>query len=187
MESQLLENTNIKITCHDADKCLGEYCTIHNRSDHVMRSFPQMWRSDRGFMERICPHGVGHPDPDEVYLNNKWDWSHACDGCCLEKNTSIENTIIDDSIIDDSKYKRSPIGTIYKNNEGEIMQLTFESSVSEKYSKHEVEWYWRKAIYDEIRQSLPNYNNHPRSDYWHGVERVIDIIMQRNHIDQIQE
>lgn len=86
MESQFLENTDIKITCHDADKCAGQYCTIHKRSNHAMRSFPQMWRDDRGFMERICPHGVGHPDPDEVYLKSKWDWSHACDGCCADKH-----------------------------------------------------------------------------------------------------
>lgn len=68
-----------------------------------------------------------------------------------------------------------------------MMPLAFDSPMPERYSKHEVEWYWRKAIFEEVKNSLPNYNNHPHSDYWHGVERVIDIIMQRNHIDQIEE
>jgi len=50
-----------------------------------MRSFPQHWRSDRAIMERICPHGIGHPDPDEYKLNGKSGWAeavHGCDGCC---------------------------------------------------------------------------------------------------------
>lgn len=36
------------------------------------------WRDDRSFMERICPHGVGHPDPDDEHA----DPIHGCDGCC---------------------------------------------------------------------------------------------------------
>lgn len=65
---------------HAADKCAGVSCTIHNRSDHKIRAFPQSWRGDRGIMERICPHGVGHPDPDEI----NQDRTHGCDGCCWE-------------------------------------------------------------------------------------------------------
>lgn len=67
---------------HAADACAGEFCTIHNRSDHSMRSFPQSWRGDRGIMERICPHGVGHPDPDEIDLYVNGRGLHGCDGCC---------------------------------------------------------------------------------------------------------
>jgi hypothetical protein len=34
-------------------------------------------------MERICDHGVGHPDPDEFMADV---WVHGCDGCCaIEK------------------------------------------------------------------------------------------------------
>ena len=40
---------------------------------------------DRRIMERICPHGVGHPDPDDV-LNQ--DRVHGCDGCCRELGDS---------------------------------------------------------------------------------------------------
>lgn len=73
-----LEHAIEWLQCHLDTECLGEYCTMHNRSDHSMRSFPQNWRSDRGIMERICPHGIGHVDPDEVTE----DRVHGCDGCC---------------------------------------------------------------------------------------------------------
>lgn len=81
LEPVKLENSEVSLySTHPADKCAGEYCTIHNRSDHHMRAWPQHWRGDRGFMERTCPHGQGHPDPDEVSVA-AWG-AHACDGCC---------------------------------------------------------------------------------------------------------
>mgnify|MGYP000014538987 FL=1 len=67
---------------HLTDDCIGEWCTIHNRSEHSMRSFPQNWRDDRVLMERICPHGIGHPDPDDFKLRGNDAAVHACDGCC---------------------------------------------------------------------------------------------------------
>lgn len=80
-----LEHTDlVLVNMHSPDACMGEYCTIHNRSDHSMRAFPQHWRWDRGIMERICPHGVGHPDPDEYKLTlSKYEGVHGCDGCCV--------------------------------------------------------------------------------------------------------
>ena len=81
-----LENSDeVLLSVHEAGSCLGEHCTIHHRSDHPMRSFPQRWRSDRGLMERICPHGVGHPDPDDYLLTGPSGAAqavHGCDGCC---------------------------------------------------------------------------------------------------------
>ncbi len=44
----------------------GGHCCIHNPSDHHMVDWPTHWRDDRGLMERICEHGVGHPDPDDI-------------------------------------------------------------------------------------------------------------------------
>ena len=77
-----LEHSDTHLVVHDPDKCAGEHCTVHNRSDHPMRHFRQYWRWDRGFMERICPHGVGHPDPDEPWPTDDPGWIHGCDGCC---------------------------------------------------------------------------------------------------------
>lgn len=66
---------------HNSLACRGNYCTLHNRSDHHMRHMRQSWRSDAGFMERICEHGIGHPDPDEIVMRP----GHGCDGCCQEE------------------------------------------------------------------------------------------------------
>jgi hypothetical protein len=47
-----------------------------------MRAFPQLWRGDKNMMERICSHGIGHPDPDEINLDKNGRGIHGCDGCC---------------------------------------------------------------------------------------------------------
>lgn len=78
-----LEHSRSRLSTHAPAVCVGEPCTIHNRSDHSMRTFPQHWRSDREIMERICPHGIGHPDPDDFRIRTGFDPGvHGCDGCC---------------------------------------------------------------------------------------------------------
>jgi hypothetical protein len=41
-------------------------------------------------MERICPHGVGHPDPDDaayhIRIGQGYKTIHGCDGCCRQTN-----------------------------------------------------------------------------------------------------
>lgn len=71
------------VRVHDPDKCAGEFCTIHNNSDHHMKDWPQNWRADRGIMERMCEHGVGHPDPDDpTIIKFAYERVHGCDLCC---------------------------------------------------------------------------------------------------------
>jgi hypothetical protein len=83
-----LENTRRYMRqVHSEDLCAGRPCTIHNRTDHPMRSFPQAWRYDKLYMERVCPHHIGHPDPDEYKLLINPDLKkHVCDGCCEGEN-----------------------------------------------------------------------------------------------------
>lgn len=82
----MLAGGEVLVNVHPSSQCKGRPCPIHNLSDHVMRGFPQHFRSDNGLMERTCPHGIGHPDPDALpffeergitYMN-----IHGCDGCC---------------------------------------------------------------------------------------------------------
>jgi hypothetical protein len=82
---QVLGNTHIEsMDCHDHG------CTIHSPTDHSMREFPTLWRADRGLMERLCPHGIGHPDPDHLTWYERTHGAeaagtesiHGCDGCC---------------------------------------------------------------------------------------------------------
>lgn len=82
--------TGQKLLVHTLADCTGENCVIHNPSDHPMKGFPTHWRSDRALMERICPHGIGHPDPDDIAFKRgvkgddfaRSESVHGCDGCC---------------------------------------------------------------------------------------------------------
>lgn len=91
--------TGQKLLVHTKENCKGVNCVIHNPSAHCMREFPTHWRSDRCLMERICPHGIGHPDPDDLSYKAlifgktaagkqqlKYESIHGCDGCCAEIN-----------------------------------------------------------------------------------------------------
>lgn len=74
---------------HGPDECSGPFCVIHNPSDHPLRDAPLNWRADKGVMERICPHGIGHDDPDDVAHRQRMGQSgagvHGCDGCCWKE------------------------------------------------------------------------------------------------------
>lgn len=71
------------IWVHDQDKCVGDNCCIHAPSEHRLNSAPLHWRGDRRIMERICIHGVGHPDPDDIKVQSSWaEAVHGCCGCC---------------------------------------------------------------------------------------------------------
>lgn len=72
---------------HDIHDCSGHGCAIHNTpSNHALKDAPMNWRQDRNILERICKHGVGHPDYDSaVYLESigrDYQNVHGCDGCC---------------------------------------------------------------------------------------------------------
>jgi hypothetical protein len=68
----------------DCDPTTG--CPFHGHSDHHMVGWP-MDLTSYGLVQRICQHGVRHPDPDAVAFYSAkiggapWD-IHTCDGCC---------------------------------------------------------------------------------------------------------
>ena len=73
---------------HDAVVCRNRDvpCVIHHPSDHHMRGWRLHWRDDIQLMERVCPHGIGHPDPDQLAWEQSIGYStgrvHGCDTCC---------------------------------------------------------------------------------------------------------
>lgn len=85
-----MEKVNVDGTVlwvHNSGDCLPP-CPIHAPSDHRLKDRPRHWRSDRRIMERICEHGVGHPDPDDFMISTGSDPGfHGCDGCCEERTT----------------------------------------------------------------------------------------------------
>jgi hypothetical protein len=66
------------LNTHESTECVGDYCTIHNNSDHHMVTWKQTWDFRVGRIMRICKHNVAHADPDEINPNRE----HHCDGCC---------------------------------------------------------------------------------------------------------
>ncbi len=88
--------TGQKLLVHAKETCSGEFCCIHNPSQHHMSDWPLHYRNDRGIMERICKCGVGHPDPDDLAFRRSTavalkllgktgtfdEGVHGCCGCC---------------------------------------------------------------------------------------------------------
>jgi len=74
--------SNSSLITHPPSACNGAPCPVHNVSDHHMVDWPQHYRNDRGITERICPHGIGHPDPDDRCHKTPYGAVHGCDGCC---------------------------------------------------------------------------------------------------------
>lgn len=79
---------------HARRDCLGQHCVIHSPSGHHMANWNINIRLDKhALAERLCPHGVGHPDPDSlafyerVWLDKMFAQYalglHGCDGCCI--------------------------------------------------------------------------------------------------------
>lgn len=93
---------------HSEVTCAGRACVVHHPTNHHMRRWRLLWRGDRrpGLFERVCPHGIGHPDPDQYGywraaakawrpplnadildgppVSNPFEAMgvHGCDGCC---------------------------------------------------------------------------------------------------------
>lgn len=90
---EYITGTGQTLLVHDKRHCEGRNCSIHNPSNHHMKDWPTHWRDDRNLMERICEHGVGHPDPDHIdFIAKKYgedtaiaESIHGCDGCCNNK------------------------------------------------------------------------------------------------------
>lgn len=149
MERNVLVGGEVLLT-HPSSACKGQYCTIHNHSNHHMREWHQHWRSDRHLIERVCPHGVGHPDPDEI---NK-DTTHGCDGCCVppeQEGTTVElkQTIID--------YVTSQIVEKDFPKENEENQKIWDAS--DETSEYSVTREFVGAIVDATFQAIQNWED----------------------------
>lgn len=89
-----LPNGKELFNVHDESSCTGRDCIIHSPTEHHMVEWQLHWRNDRGIFERICEHGIGHPDPDQF---DYWAETgqlhvafHGCDFCCSPKTYDEE-------------------------------------------------------------------------------------------------
>lgn len=79
------------VTHQRTEDCDEHGCAVHNPSSMAIANreeWPYNWRTDRGILERICRHGIGHPDPDSARFYERQGQgramnTHGCDGCCI--------------------------------------------------------------------------------------------------------
>ena len=99
METIVIDTTyqkDVKVMIHGADACFGRRCVFHNPTKHHMSDWHMILRTDKSaLVERICSHGVGHPDPDSLwfFVEIAKETSlaiHGCDGCCIPLETDKE-------------------------------------------------------------------------------------------------
>lgn len=82
--------SGVRLSIHDAPQCAGHPCPFHTPSDHPLKNASINWRSDRHLVERMCDHGVGHPDPDHLAwvrmaLGEAASDERGVHGCCWER------------------------------------------------------------------------------------------------------
>lgn len=84
LENGVLTNVHEQSECDGRDRWWG--CWLHDPRPHSLDRAPVRWRSDRRIAERVCSHGVGHPDPQEIIRCREVEQrdveTHACCGCC---------------------------------------------------------------------------------------------------------
>lgn len=83
---EVFEFVNGRGFVHRAEQCDRDVtCAVHNPFNHGTRALPMLLR-ETTLIERVCPHGIGHPDPDSVayFTRNGQEYMgiHGCDGCC---------------------------------------------------------------------------------------------------------
>lgn len=81
-----------RCSTHSTSDCRPP-CPVHAPSNHPLRDARAQWRPDVGYVERVCAHGVGHPDPDDLAVRSALDDGvgvHGCDGCCREPRSEEE-------------------------------------------------------------------------------------------------
>ena len=83
---------------HDKEDCKGHFCPFHNPSNHKMKDWKKHVRYDRGGLtERICEHGIGHPDPNSLAwlksIGREDPGVHGCDRCCARQDYPLRKVL----------------------------------------------------------------------------------------------
>jgi hypothetical protein len=81
---------------HKTEKCAGEFCCIHNPSDHPLKDAFISIRADSfkyGLAERFCSCGIGHSDPDSVaFYARQGVHGMGIHGCCGHCNGTYQES-----------------------------------------------------------------------------------------------
>lgn len=137
---EFVTNAGDKLKVHSRQDCRGPVCPIHNPTPHHMREWPMIWRGDRRIFERICEHGIGHPDPDDqeakLFIQGLRDGIHGCDGCCAQPQlgTWVRAESFNSDRIYEGTLKRgvllNEIKYYVKDKKGAWRRIKFETAVN---------------------------------------------------------
>ena len=86
-----------ELDVHKRIDCRGPWCVVHAPMQGPWDLWPTYWRSDRRIMERICPHGTGHPVAEDYGRLPDHELVHGCCGCPCSPN------VIDGEIVESTK------------------------------------------------------------------------------------
>lgn len=166
-EIHLLDGTQL-YRVHPFVKCMGRHCTLHNPSDHVMKDWALNWRSDKGIFERICPHGIGHDDPDDIAYRRTLEpielrgyvGIHGCDGCCAGKYDEIQEEDQVGWIEDNGVLRTFASGATRDTGEDKLEPWGFTSAlVEQEYSEymhsHRIQSDGEKRASDNWKKGIP--------------------------------
>lgn len=84
---QLSDDLTI-VNVHDPAACAEQFCAIHRPSNHPLCKSPRTFTT--GLVQRVCRHGVKHPDPDSIaWLKRSDGWAtaelRAKHNCCKSR------------------------------------------------------------------------------------------------------
>lgn len=83
--------TGQDIYVHSRRVCREDsWCVIHKPMPGPWELWPTHWRFDRRIMERICPHGVGHPVAESWSYLPDYELVHGCCGCQCHPDLSVD-------------------------------------------------------------------------------------------------
>lgn len=82
---EYISGTGQVVHVHRREDCVispeAPWCVIHKPLPGPWSTWRTHWRSDRRIMERICPHGIGHPAAEYYLYATRPHLDHGCDMC----------------------------------------------------------------------------------------------------------
>lgn len=88
LEQIELEHSRVVIYAHKKDRCIGNVCPLHQRTDHPLRWCPQYWDSINKRLTRLCLHNTHHLDPDDLFTIETLEIPCPCGcQCCAHQPT----------------------------------------------------------------------------------------------------
>lgn len=89
MYSHVIDDFGGVFQTHSITRCFNQtpaWCSIHNPIPGPWSDWPAYWHQDTLRIMRVCPCGVGHPDPSQfAWWYTKGALELSAHACCARK------------------------------------------------------------------------------------------------------